>query len=90
VSSVRTQAHRRKLQRAHHAAAARTRFYSRGERAWQQYRRDGIARPVDEVFDRIDARVERRRREITWSVGAELAKRATRVTFPPPPEPQDW
>lgn len=76
---------------------AQAAFHARGDRAWQQYLRDGKARPLDEVFDSIDARVAyeryaRRpgRREITWSVGAELARGTTRVTFPPAPEPQDW
>lgn len=65
-------------------------FHVRGDRAWQQYLRDGRARPLDDVFDAIDARVDARRRETKWSVGAELAKGATNVRFPPAPEPQDW
>lgn len=90
MTTVRTSAKRRQRQRHHHAAQARTRFYDRGERGWQQYLRTLAASPVDVVFDRIDARVEGRRREITWSVGAELAKRATDLRFPPAPEPGDW
>lgn len=30
------------------------------------------------------------RQEIQWSVGAELAKGATSVAFPPAPEPMAW
>jgi hypothetical protein len=72
-------------------------FHRRGERAWQQYLRDGVARPIDEVFDELDARVAAAvyartsgRREIDWSVGALLAQGATSVTFPPAPPAEDW
>lgn len=34
--------------------------------------------------------VDARRREITWSVGAELARGATDLRYPPAPEPGDW
>jgi hypothetical protein len=97
MTTVRTAAQRRQRQRRLHATAARRRFHDRGERAWQQYKRDGRARPAAKVFAQVDARIDARRRqlmagrrEITWSVGAELARRATLVTFPPAPEPQDW
>lgn len=30
-------------------------FYARGERAWQDYRRTGIAASADHVFARLDA-----------------------------------
>ena len=30
------------------------------------------------------------RREVEWSVGAELARGTTRVQFPPAPEPGEW
>lgn len=36
-------------------------FHARGVAAWQQYRRDGVARPIDDVFDGLDARVSARR-----------------------------
>lgn len=39
-------------------------FHARGEAAWQEYQRTGISRPVDEVFDRIQARVDAKRRQI--------------------------
>lgn len=74
----------RSKRRAHAA------FHARGDRAWQQYLRDRRARSLDDVFAAIDARVDARRRETKWSVGAELAKGATSVRFPPAPEPQDW
>lgn len=88
--NVRTAAKRRQATRLHHAATARAQFYARGERAWQQYRRTGVARPVDAVFDEIDARVDARRREIRWSVGALLAESATDLRFPPAPPAEDW
>lgn len=90
MTTVRTLAKRRQAKRARHAAAARAAFHARGERGWQQYKRDGRARPIDEVFDEIDARVDAKRREITWSVGAELARGATNLLFPPAPPAQDW
>ena len=34
-------------------------FHARGERAWQQYKHDSIARPAAEVFDDLDALVDR-------------------------------
>ncbi|WP_374569457.1 hypothetical protein [Ideonella sp.] len=74
----------RSKRRAHAA------FHARGDRAWQQYLRDRRARSLDDVFAAIDARVDARRRETKWSVGAELAKGATSVRFPPAPEPQEW
>jgi hypothetical protein len=90
MTSVRAAAQRRRAKRFHHAAAACRAFYDRGESGWQQYLREGNARPLDAVFDGIDARVDARRREITWSVGAELARGATHVTFPSAPPAQDW
>lgn len=88
--NVRTAARRRQAKRLRHAAAARRAFYARGERGWQQYRRTVEARTVDQVFNAIDARVAARRREIQWSVGAELARGASSVTFPQAREPEDW
>lgn len=43
-------------------------FYDRGEAAWQQYQRTGVSRPCDEVFDRIQARIDDKRREIARRV----------------------
>lgn len=72
-------------------------FHARGERAWRQYLRNGVARPIDEVFDELDARVAAAvyartsgRREIQWSVGALLAQGATNVTFPTAPPAEEW
>ena len=72
-------------------------FHARGERAWQRYIRDGAARPIDEVFDKINGRFEAAkyanasgRREFRLSVGALLAQGATRVVFPPSPPAEDW
>lgn len=72
-------------------------FHSRGENAWRQYCRDGVARPIDAVFDDLDSRVAAAiyartsgRREIQWSVGAVLARGATGVTFPPAPPAEAW
>ncbi len=97
MTTVRTTAQRRQRQRRLHATAARRRFHARGERAWQQYIRDGRARTAAEVFAQVDARIDARRRqltagrrEITWSVGAELARGATDLKFPPAPEPEYW
>lgn len=97
--NVRALARRRQAKRLQHAAAARRAFYDRGERACQQYKRTGLARPIDEVFARIDARIEARRRQLTvgrreiqWSVGAELAEltKGGTLTYPPAPEPLPW
>lgn len=45
-------------------------FYARGDIAWQEYLRTGVSHPVAEVFDRIQARIDARRRELqdpnTW------------------------
>lgn len=41
-----------------------TDFHARGEAAWQDYLRTGVSRPVDEVFDRVQARIDARRREL--------------------------
>jgi len=65
-------------------------FHARGERAWQQYLRTQQARTVDEVFDRIDALVEARRRESQWFVGTELARGATNLRSPSSPPVEDW
>lgn len=39
-------------------------FYARGDTAWQEYLRTGVSHPVGEVFDRIQARIDARRREL--------------------------
>lgn len=36
-------------------------FYDRGERAWAEYLRTGVAAPAEAVFTRLDALVEKRR-----------------------------
>ncbi|MDM0026232.1 YlcI/YnfO family protein [Variovorax saccharolyticus] len=41
-----------------------TDFHARGEAAWQDYLRSGVSHPVDEVFDRVQARIDARRREL--------------------------
>lgn len=41
-----------------------TDFHARGEAAWQNYLRTGVSHPVDEVFDRVQARIDARRREL--------------------------
>lgn len=39
-------------------------FQARGEAAWQGYLRTGVSHPVEEVFDRMQARIDARRREL--------------------------
>jgi hypothetical protein len=39
-------------------------FLSRGEQAWQTYRRTGQSRPAGEVFDHIQSRIDARRQEL--------------------------
>ena len=39
-------------------------FLARGEQAWQDYQQTGQSRPAAEVFDRIQNRIEARRREL--------------------------
>ncbi|MDM0109983.1 YlcI/YnfO family protein [Variovorax sp. J22R24] len=39
-------------------------FHARGDAAWQQYQRDGISRPANEVFDRLQDRINARRRSL--------------------------
>jgi hypothetical protein len=41
-----------------------TDFHARGEAASQDYLRGGVSHPVDEVFDRVQARIDARRREM--------------------------
>lgn len=41
---------------------AQAEFLARGERAWQEYQRSGVSRPAGEVFDRIQSRIDERRR----------------------------
>ncbi|WP_177239527.1 YlcI/YnfO family protein [Variovorax sp. PDC80] len=41
-----------------------TEFYARGEAAWQEYLRTGVSHPAAEVFDRMQARIDARRREL--------------------------
>lgn len=56
----------------------------------RQRRRQRLAA---QALARIEARrrqLTAGRREISWSVGAELAKRATSLQFPPAPPAEDW
>ena len=39
-------------------------FHARGDAAWQDYERDGISRPANEVFDRLQDRINARRRSL--------------------------
>lgn len=39
-------------------------FYLRGEEAWQEYLRTGVATPAEAVFARIDEMMDRRRRKL--------------------------
>lgn len=39
-------------------------FLARGERAWQNYRKTGVSIPADEVFARLEKRIEARRQEL--------------------------
>ena len=39
-------------------------FSARGDAAWQQYQRDGVARPANEVFDRLQDRINARRKSL--------------------------
>ena len=39
-------------------------FYERGEAAWAEFLRTGVTYSVDEVFDRLQARIDAKRREI--------------------------
>ena len=43
---------------------AQAEFLARGERAWQEYQHTGQSRPASEVFDRIQERIDARRREL--------------------------
>lgn len=43
---------------------AQTELYLRGEAAWQEYLRAGVSHPEEEVFDRMQAHVDARRREL--------------------------
>jgi hypothetical protein len=81
--NVRTAAGRRQAERLRHAVAARRAFYDRGERAWQQYKRDGIACTVDAVSGAIDALADARRREITCQ-SAQNSPKAPAVSRPLP------
>jgi len=58
MTTIRALASRSQRQRHHHTKTALRAFYACGERAWQQYRRDGIARPSENVFDAIAARAQ--------------------------------
>jgi hypothetical protein len=40
-------------------------FHVRGERAWNEYRRTGVASSVDEVFERIAALIAERRAQLS-------------------------
>ena len=39
-------------------------FLARGEQAWQDYRQTGQSRPAAEVFDRIQVRIDVRRKQL--------------------------
>lgn len=39
-------------------------FLARGQQAWQAYQRTGQSHPAGEVFDRIQKRIDARRREL--------------------------
>ena len=41
-----------------------TAFHARGDDAWQAYERTGAAVPADQVFDRLQARLEERRAQL--------------------------
>ncbi|HMN77181.1 MAG TPA: YlcI/YnfO family protein [Burkholderiaceae bacterium] len=43
---------------------ARSDFLASGEAAWAEYQRTGQARTAEEVFDRLEARISARRREL--------------------------
>ncbi|WP_157615543.1 hypothetical protein [Rhizobacter sp. Root404] len=46
-------------------ALTQAEFFAAGERAWQAYLRTGLSRPANQVFDRIQSRIDARRRELT-------------------------
>ncbi|MDP9965377.1 Arc/MetJ-type ribon-helix-helix transcriptional regulator [Variovorax paradoxus] len=52
------------VRRAVDSRRVQTHFRARGEAAWQDYLRTGVSHPVDEVFDRLQARIDARRREL--------------------------
>jgi len=39
-------------------------FYARGEAAWQEYLRTGASVPADDVMDKLQAKIEKRRQEL--------------------------
>lgn len=45
-------------------------FPARGEAAWQPYLLDGVAMPLDVVFDRIDALIANRAKQLRADQGA--------------------
>lgn len=55
------------VRRAVEIRRVQTDFQACGEAAWQEYLRTGVSRPVNEVFDRMQARLEARRRELQSS-----------------------
>jgi hypothetical protein len=88
--NVRAAAQRRQAKRLHYASASRLAALSH---------ETGVPVDVLRTFAGIsDPRNAHRfavasfhaRREITWSVGAELARGASTVMFPVPPEAGDW
>lgn len=40
-------------------------FLARGEAAWQEYRRTGVASPADEVLAKLQAKVDAKRKELS-------------------------
>lgn len=57
-------------------------FYLRGEEAWQEYLRTGVAAPAEAVFARINEMVDRRRRKLA---GQALSCSAADRVRPPRP-----
>ena len=45
-------------------------FHERAEAAWQEYLRTGISHPVDKVFERVQARIDAKRRELLMRLQA--------------------
>jgi len=53
--------------------SALARFYDLGEAAWQEFRRTGVSYSVDEVCDRVQLRVDARRRQLL-NAGADVKR----------------
>jgi hypothetical protein len=60
-----------------------TGFYARGEAAWQEYQRTGISHPLDEVFDRIQGRIDAKRVELlARQMVISIERRPVELTAP--------